>query len=155
MKRLNPDTGKPFEQGCYRDDGYRFWNYRLTKIAKKTGYFYETWRSPKQYNLWIKNMKYVQQKWAKNNPAKTAAKSMKRRSSKLNRTPPWLTAEHFAQIQDMYNRAKIAEDFTSEKWHVDHIIPLQGKNVSGLHVPWNLQIMSALKNRSKGNKHVC
>lgn len=154
MKRLNPDTGKPFVQGEYRDDGYRFWCYRTT-ISKKSKCFYEHWRSPEKYDFWMENMKYIQQAWSKRNPAKTAAKQMKRYCYKLQRTPPWLTKEHFSQIEDIYVRAKIAEDFTGEKWHVDHIIPLQGKTVSGLHVPWNLQLLLAKKNISKGNKHVC
>ena len=55
MKRPNPDTGNPFAQGDYRDDGYRFWSYKKD-IAKKTGYFYEVWRSPEQYDLWMENM---------------------------------------------------------------------------------------------------
>jgi CRISPR/Cas system-associated protein endoribonuclease Cas2 len=153
MKRLNPETGKIFKQGDIRADGCRFWGYR-NKIAKKTGYLLELWRTWDNYQKARDNNKHCVKKYADKNPAKSAAKSMKRRAAKLKRTPPWLTKEHFKQMEDMHVYAKIVEDFTGEKQHVDHIEPLQGKDRSGLHVPWNLQILPALENWKKGNRRV-
>jgi hypothetical protein len=153
MKRLNPDTGEFFKQGDIRDDACRFWSYK-TQISKKTGYFYEVWRTWENYEKELNNNKHRVRKFYTNNPAIAAANGMKRYAAKLKRTPPWLTVQHFKQIENMYERAKIAEDFTGKKHHVDHIEPLQGKNVSGLHVPWNLQVMTASENISKGNRRV-
>lgn len=49
MKRLNPDTGKPFVRGDTRADGFLFAQYNLNKVVKKTGYFLEVWSSPKVF----------------------------------------------------------------------------------------------------------
>lgn len=82
------------------------------------------------------------------------ARSAKRRSIKLQASPPWLTKAQHEEIKDMYRQAKELEKiFFNRKFHVDHIIPLQGKDVCGLHVPWNLQILTAEENIAKSNKH--
>lgn len=80
-----------------------------------------------------------------------SAKRAKRRAAKLQRTPPWLTKEQLKEIEEIYALAKELQWLSEEPLHVDHIIPLQGENVSGLHVPWNLQILPRSLNLSKNN----
>ena len=84
---------------------------------------------------------------------KSCSKEAKRRARKLQATPPWLTKEHLAQIDYLYWLSNDLQITSGQKYHVDHIVPLQGKKVCGLHVPWNLQILPAKNNLSKGNKH--
>jgi 5-methylcytosine-specific restriction endonuclease McrA len=90
--------------------------------------------------------------WAKANRGKLNAKRAKRRSVKLQATPKWLTEKHHQDMEDTYVLARELQWLSEEKLEVDHIIPLQGKDVSGLHVPWNLQILPKSMNRSKGNR---
>jgi hypothetical protein len=90
--------------------------------------------------------------YSKANPEKRNAFQAKRRAAKLQRTPGWLTKEHFKQIEQFYIEAKKLTLLKKESFEVDHIVPLQGKNVSGLHVPWNLQILTHQKHKHKGNK---
>jgi hypothetical protein len=82
------------------------------------------------------------------------ANSAKRRAAKLQRTPSWLTKEHLLEIREFYSLCKELQWLSdpSDPLTIDHIIPLQGDNVSGLHVPWNLQILPRSLNCSKGNK---
>lgn len=73
-------------------------------------------------------------------------------AAKRAATPFWLTAIHKAQIREYYEIAKAREMQTGIKYHVDHIIPINGIGVCGLHVPWNLQILSASENCAKKNR---
>ena len=75
----------------------------------------------------------------------------RRRARKLLATPQWdedLTDLVFIEGADLVRRRKNA---TGIKWHVDHIVPLSGKFVSGLHVWNNLQVIPASVNLSKAN----
>lgn len=91
--------------------------------------------------------------WQKRNPAKTTASASKYRASKLNATPTWLTQDHHKAIEEIYYLARECEMLTGDKYHVDHIVPLNGKNISGLHVPWNLQVLPADINVAKSNNY--
>jgi len=88
-----------------------------------------------------------------NNIPQYFANSAKRRAAKLKRTSSWLTEDDLWMMQEAYSFAKEREKYTGIKWHVDHIIPLQGNLVSGLHVPNNLQVITAYDNLSKSNKY--
>lgn len=73
----------------------------------------------------------------------------RRRVQKLKRTPPWANQ---AAIRKIYAEAMRLTLETGEMHHVDHIIPLQGALVSGLHVENNLQVLHWRENVQKNNK---
>lgn len=68
-----------------------------------------------------------------------------RRARKLQATPKWLTKEQLEEIKLIYRNCP-------EGHHVDHIMPLRGKESCGLHVPWNLQYLPGIVNKMKSNK---
>ena len=83
-------------------------------------------------------------RWYEKNKDTQLAKSNMEKAEKLKRIPSWADLD---VIKNFYiNRPK--------GYHVDHIIPLRGKNVSGLHVIENLQYLPAKENMSKGNKYI-
>lgn len=90
--------------------------------------------------------------WQAKNPEKVLAVKSSRRAKKQSASPLWLTKEHKARIKLIYRQAKVLTKITGIEHHVDHIVPLKGKSVSGLHVPWNLRAIPASVNFRKKNR---
>lgn len=91
--------------------------------------------------------------WRKTNPARVAASTAKYRASRSQRTPAWLTQEQLELIGKLYALCSEMSKSSGIQYEVDHIVPIRGRSVSGLHVPWNLQIIPRSENRSKINKY--
>lgn len=67
-------------------------------------------------------------------------------------TPVWLTGVQKDEIKALYATAQRLTKERGEKFAVDHIVPLQGDGVCGLHVPWNLRVVSSAENNKKNNR---
>jgi len=94
----------------------------------------------------------IASRWQRNNKGKVNANTALRHTAKMSRTPLWLTAEDKLHIRCLYQLSAMRSRESDVEWNVDHIIPLQGKTVSGLHVPWNLQVIPASVNFRKNNR---
>jgi len=105
----------------------------------------------KYYYADLNASRLKQRQRQKNNLSAAAAATAKRRSVKLLRTPKWLNEDDLWMLKEAYQLANLRTKMFGFKWHVDHIVPLQGEKVSGLHVPWNLQVIPGALNISKHN----
>lgn len=121
-------------------------NYSIKNRDKKLKYLRQ-WQDLNREKHKV-GMKIYQQK----NLGKFRFYNAFRKATKLRATPKWLTDAHLKEIENIYIKCQNISKQTNIKHEVDHIIPLQGKNVSGLHVPWNLQIITAKENHQKGNR---
>jgi len=85
------------------------------------------------------------------NPFIHCANEAKRKAAKLKATPSWANLE---EIKKVYAESKKLSEETGVLHHVDHVVPLRGKAVCGLHVHYNLQVITAIENSRKYNKMV-
>lgn len=116
--------------------------YQKTFRANNPGY----WKDHTNLERKALSDKEYKKIWNQNNPDKLAAIRVRRRYNERQAIPKWLTQAHLNEIQAIYLAAK------ETNMEVDHIIPLQSKYVCGLHVPWNLQLLTSIQNKKKGNK---
>lgn len=111
----------------------------------------EKWREVglKYYYSNIDACKKRNREWMRNNPAKVNFRNATRRALQINATPRWVDSN---AIKKIYEQAASISRATGIEHHVDHIYPLNGVGFVGLHVPWNLQILTAEENIRKGNR---
>lgn len=132
-RRNNPDLVKAaIERAKARDperfkryDRQSYWRHRDKRIAKS-------------------------RRWNIENKEAFAAREAARRSIQKSATPAWAD---WGAIEAFYVDASRLTEATGVLHHVDHIVPLKSKIVCGLHVPWNLRVVTAFENQSKNNRH--
>lgn len=133
--------------------------YRNAHKEDITQYFKEFNKTPTRRHYLKKHFASLREhyalahkEWCSRNRSLRNAAQGKIRAKRLMRVPVWLTETHCAQIEIFYDAASRLSKELGIAFHVDHIVPLNGKNVSGLHVPWNLQVLPADENLTKSNK---
>jgi len=94
----------------------------------------------------------IKRRYAKANPDKVLANVRKRQLLERKAIPNWIDEAALKRIRRLYEAARAKTLSTGVPHEVDHIFPLKGDNVCGLHVPSNLRVVSRLENRSKGKK---
>ncbi len=92
--------------------------------------------------------------WKAANKTQVRADTKARRRKHRDATPAWLSRRQKSEIRQLYQIAITMTQTTGEQYVVDNIVPLRGETVCGLHVPWNLRVITQEENLKKSNKHV-
>ena len=107
-------------------------------------------------NYYLKNIDRIKKyksdwdkKWRATHKGEKNANTAKRFAALMKRIPKYANLE---KIKEIYKEAERLTKSTGIQYQVDHIIPLQGKTVSGFHHENNLRIITAQENMSKGNR---
>ena len=100
----------------------------------------------------IEKLREYRNTWKENNIVQVRADTKARRRKHREATPPWLTRKQKTEIRQLYQIAITMTKTTGEQYVVDHIVPLRSPDVCGLHVPWNLRVITQEENLKKSNK---
>ena len=135
--------------------------YRETNV-RKVRQMHQLWREKnvahdalRKQDYRVRNstaVKAAYKKYYTENYPRMLAKRNKQHADKLQRTPVWLTTDELWMIEQAYELAAMRTQLFGFAWHVDHVLPLRGKLVSGFHTPYNLQVIPAVENLQKSNR---
>lgn len=110
-------------------------------------------KSRKRTKEWLaanpERAKEAAKRYREDNRGEVNAMKARYRAARRQACPHWLTPEQKRQIVDIYREAARLTKLTGERYDVDHIVPLQGKTVCGLHVPWNLRVITRDENNRR------
>lgn len=121
---------------------FRMENPELSKALKRAAYKRNAEKACAQKKV-----------YRESNRGKINALNAARKKVIKQQTPVWLTAFDKLKTKCLYQVAAMYTKESGEAWHVDHVIPLQGKIVSGLHTPLNLRVIRGVENIAKKNKY--
>ena len=100
----------------------------------------------------VEQRRLHREKYKAQNPELYKAFTSVRRRRHKNATPKWITSEQKLAMRNLYLKAQELTKIAGERYVVDHIIPLISPDVCGLHVPWNLRVITQEENLKKSNK---
>jgi hypothetical protein len=129
-RNRNLEKQREYERRWFEENPEKATEYARKHRQKKAAYY-------REYDA----------KWRDENRGRYRSYHRRRQAAKKQATPDWLTDDQFEAMVAIYEDAASRD----EPHDVDHTIPLQHPDVCGLHVPWNLQVLSLAENRRKGN----
>lgn len=145
-----------FKPSSKYKDGFSSWCRDCHNEVTKSWHARNKKRKSEYYLKWqranVSLCRANSDRWNKAHPHMKAAREARRRASKLLAMPKWLSEEDHLRIKLFYTAAAFLSKKLKYLITVDHIVPLQGKEVKGLHVPWNLQLLTSIDNSAKGAK---
>lgn len=104
------------------------------------------------YTINCDKIKRTVKKYRLANQHKIAELSARNRAIRKRATPDWLTQDQKEEMNNIYWQRAAKSEETGVEHHVDHIVPIKGNKICGLHVPWNLRVIPAEQNLRKRNK---
>lgn len=149
LDRVKEKKKEYYDRIKYTESYIRNTKEYLDKTKQKRKYKDTEWAAKNR-----ERSREIKRKWKKNNKGLSHSYTVLRRLRIKNSCIKSLTKEDIDFIKVYYIVADLLSNTTKIKYVVDHIVPLQGENVCGLHVPWNLRLMENTDNIKKSNKFI-